>query len=583
MTRISIDPITRIEGHLRIDCEIDRGKVTNAWSSGQMWRGIETILQGRDARDAWIYTQRICGVCTTVHAIVSVRAVENALDLEVPLNAQYIRNMIMAAHGIHDHIVHFYQLAALDWVDIVSALDADVAATAKLGANLSDYSRNSVPEIQAVAQKLASFIGSGQLGVFASGYWGHPAMKLPPEVNLLAATHYLQALEYQRTANRIVSILGSKTPHIQNLAVGGVSNPINLESQSTLTLERLYAIKSDIDQLGEFVNQAMLPDVAAVGALYADWTGYGAGVLNYLSVPDMPLDTKGAVCALPGGYVPLGDLSALRPIDSQLDDFFRDGVKEAVKHSWYAYEGGDQPRHPWDGQTNPHYTDFEDDGKYSWVKAPIFQDARAQVGPLANVLAMYGAGHEPTKRHLERVLGIAGSVHGSPIPLSGLHSTIGRIAARAVRCAVLLEALQEQWQLLMDNIGLPEGRGTRLWGARSAARRALALGGHRERQDPQLSGSRAEHLECGSARARRLAGSVRGVPDRQSGCGSRSPPRGAANRPLLRSVHRVCDPPGRSEVASDRRGEGAMRAGPANRFAAPRAASGWRRDAWSVR
>jgi len=453
MTRISIDPITRIEGHLRIDCEIDRGKVTNAWSSGQMWRGIETILQGRDARDAWIYTQRICGVCTTVHAIVSVRAVENALDLEVPLNAQYIRNMIMAAHGIHDHIVHFYQLAALDWVDIVSALDADVAATAKLGANLSDYSRNSVPEIQAVAQKLASFIGSGQLGVFASGYWGHPAMKLPPEVNLLAATHYLQALEYQRTANRIVSILGSKTPHIQNLAVGGVSNPINLESQSTLTLERLYAIKSDIDQLGEFVNQAMLPDVAAVGALYADWTGYGAGVLNYLSVPDMPLDTKGAVCALPGGYVPLGDLSALRPIDSQLDDFFRDGVKEAVKHSWYTYEGGDQPRHPWDGQTNPHYTDFEDDGKYSWVKAPIFQDARAQVGPLANVLAMYGAGHEPTKRHLERVLGIAGSVHGSPIPLSGLHSTIGRIAARAVRCAVLLEALQEQWQLLMDNIG----------------------------------------------------------------------------------------------------------------------------------
>ncbi len=453
MTRISIDPITRIEGHLRIDCEIDRGKVTNAWSSGQMWRGIETILQGRDARDAWIYTQRICGVCTTVHAIVSVRAVENALDLEVPLNAQYIRNMIIAAHGIHDHIVHFYQLAALDWVDIVSALDADVAATAKLGASLSDYSRNSVPEIQAVQQKLASFIGSGQLGVFASGYWGHPAMKLPPEVNLLAATHYLQALEYQRTANRIVSILGSKTPHIQNLAVGGVSNPINLDSQSTLTLERLYAIKSDIDQLGEFVDQAMLPDVAAVGALYADWTGYGAGVLNYLSVPDLPLDTKGAVCALPGGYVPLGDLSALRPIESQLDDFFRDGVKEAVKHSWYAYEGGDQPRHPWDGQTNPHYTDFEDDGKYSWVKAPIFHDARAQVGPLANVLAMYGAGHEPTKRHLERVLGIAGSVHGSPIPLSGLHSTIGRIAARAVRCAVLLEALQEQWQLLMDNIG----------------------------------------------------------------------------------------------------------------------------------
>ena len=453
MTRITIDPITRIEGHLRIDCEVDGGEVTNAWSSGQMWRGIETILQGRDARDAWIYTQRICGVCTTVHAIVSVRAIENALDLEIPLNAQYIRNMIIAAHGVHDHIVHFYQLAALDWVDIVSALEADPVATAKLGASLSDYSRNGVPELRAVQQKLASFVGSGQLGVFASGYWGHPAMKLPPEVNLLAAAHYLQALEYQRTANRVVSILGSKTPHIQNLAVGGVSNAINLESQSTLTLERLFAIKSEIDKLGEFVNQAMLPDVAAVGALYADWTGYGAGVTNYLSVPDMPLDTKGTVCELPGGYIPGGDLTAFRPIDSHLDDFFRDGVKEAVKHSWYEYQGGEQARHPWEGQTNPQYTDFEDDGKYSWVKAPTFYDERVQVGPLANVLAMYGAGHEPTKRHLERLLGIAGGVHGSPIPLAGLHSTIGRIAARAVRCAVLLETLQNQWQLLMDNLG----------------------------------------------------------------------------------------------------------------------------------
>jgi hydrogenase large subunit len=277
-------------------------------------------------------------------------------------------------------------------------------------------------------------------------------MKLPPEVNLLAAAHYLQALEYQRTANKIVSILGSKTPHIQNLAVGGVSNPINPESQSTLTLERLYAIKSFIDQLGEFVNQALLPDVAAVGALYADWTAYGAGVTNYLCVPDMPLDTKGNVCELPGGYIPGGDLGAFRRMDSQLDDGFRNGVKEAIKHSWYEYQGGDGARHPWEGQTNPHYTDFQDEGKYSWIKAPTFEGARAQVGPLANVLALYLAGHESTKRHLERVLAIAGSVHGSPIPLTALHSTIGRIAARAVRCAVLLDTLQNQWQLLMDNI-----------------------------------------------------------------------------------------------------------------------------------
>ena len=333
MTRITIDPITRIEGHLRVDCEVNDGKVSNAWSSGQMWRGIEIILKDRDPRDAWVFTQRICGVCTTVHAITSVRAVENALDMEIPLNAQYIRNMIMAAHGVHDHIVHFYHLTALDWVDIVSALDGDPEGAAKLGATLSDYKGNSVPAIKAVKEKLKTFVGSGQLGVYASGYWGHPAMKLPPDVNLLAATHYVQALEVQRIANKIVTVLGSKTPHIQNLAVGGVANPINPESQSTLTLERLYAIKAWIDELKDFTHNAMMSDVAAVGALYAEWTKYGAGITNYLSVPDMPLDTKGTSFELPGGFIPNGDVSKFQAITSYQDDYFREGVKESVKHS----------------------------------------------------------------------------------------------------------------------------------------------------------------------------------------------------------------------------------------------------------
>jgi len=452
LTRITIDPVTRIEGHLRIDCEVADGKVTNAWASGQMWRGIETILAGRDARDAWVFAQRICGVCTTVHAIASVRAVEDALDMEIPLNAQYIRNLIMAAHGVHDHIVHFYHLAGLDWVDIVAALSADPAATATLGQGLSDYRRNGLQEIKAIKDRLAAFVGTGQLGVFASGYWGHPAMRLPPEVNLLVAVHYLQALEYQRSANKIVSILGSKTPHIQNLAVGGVANPINPDSQSTLTLERLYAVKAEIDQIGEFVNQVLIPDAAAVGALYADWTGFGRGITNYLSVPDMPLDTKGTAFALPGGYIAGGDLAAFKPIASHGDAYFKDGVKEGVKHAWYRYQGGDEARHPWEGQTHPDYTDFQDDGKYSWVKSPTFYGERVQVGPLANLLAMYVAGHEPTRRHADRLLAIAGQVAGSPIPLTALHSTIGRIAARAVRAAVLYEALGDQWQLLMDNI-----------------------------------------------------------------------------------------------------------------------------------
>jgi len=448
--RITVDPITRIEGHLRIDCEVDNGKVSKSWASGQMWRGIELILQGRDPRDAWVFTQRICGVCTTVHALTSVRAVENALEMEIPLNAQYIRNLIIGAHSVHDHIVHFYHLSALDWVDIVSALSADPAAAAKLAQSLSGWHRNSVQEFTQVQEKLKAFVGSGQLGVFGSGYWGHPAMKLPPEVNLLAAVHYMQALDYQRRANQIVTILGSKTPHIQNLAVGGVSNPINPDSQSTLTIERLYKIKTLIDELGDFVNNVYMVDVAAVGALYADWTQYGAGVTNYLSVPDMPLDTKGTQFALPGGYIDNGDVGTFKAVTSYQDEYFENGVKESNKHSWYENMGA---LHPYDGDTTPQFTEFQDDGKYSWVKSPTFYDKRAQVGPLSNVLAMFAAGHEPTQRNLTKLVGMASKVLGSEIPLAALYSTIGRHAARAVRCAVLYETLNDQWNLLMENIG----------------------------------------------------------------------------------------------------------------------------------
>ncbi|MEW8461566.1 MAG: nickel-dependent hydrogenase large subunit, partial [Candidatus Thiodiazotropha endolucinida] len=246
-TRITVDPITRIEGHLRIDVEVDDGKVSKAWSSGQMWRGIEKILVGRDPREAWTYTQRFCGVCTTVHAITSVRAVENALDLEVPVNAQLVRNIIQTAHAIQDHIVHFYHLSAVDWVDVVSALDADPVATAKLAESLSDWHLNGPHEMKAVQERLKTFVGSGQLGPFASGYWGHPAMKLPPEVNLLAVAHYLQALDIQNNANKIVAILGGKSPHIQNVAVGGVSNSIGHDAPSVLNIERLMLIKGFID------------------------------------------------------------------------------------------------------------------------------------------------------------------------------------------------------------------------------------------------------------------------------------------------------------------------------------------------
>ncbi len=415
-----------------------------------MWRGIEKILEGRDPREAWIFTQRICGVCTTVHAITSVRAVENALDLEVPMNAQYIRNMIIAAHGIFDHIVHFYQLSALDWVDIVSATKGDPQATAKLAHSLSPWPNNSAQDFKAIKDKLISFVGTGQLGVFASGYWGHPAMKLSPEVNLLATTHYFQALDYQRRINKVVAILGSKTPHIQNLAVGGVSNPINPDSQSTLTVERLYYIKTLIDDIGAFIKDVYMVDVAAVGAFYADWTQYGKGVTNYLSVPDMPMDTRGTMFDLPGGYIADGDLSSFQKIDSFSNEMFKTSVKESIKHSWYA---GDWDRHPFEEETVPNYTEYDDKAKYSWVKSPTFKGKPAQVGPLANVLAMYAAGHGPTKKYATTVLQLVSKLAGTEVGLTALHSTIGRHAARAIRTAVLHDTLVTQWQHLIDTIG----------------------------------------------------------------------------------------------------------------------------------
>ncbi|CUW40978.1 hydrogenase 2, large subunit [Magnetospirillum sp. XM-1] len=450
--RITIDPITRIEGHLRIDVEVDGGKVTKAWSSGQMWRGVELILLGRDPRDAWAITQRICGVCTTVHAITSVRAVENALNLEVPVNAQFIRNMIISAHAIHDHIVHFYHLSALDWVDVVSALKADPLKAAQLAESLSDWPLNNKHVMVQTLEKLKTFVGSGQLGPFTNGYWGHPAMKLSPEVNLMAVAHYLQALDAQRHANKIVTLLGSKSPHIQNVAVGGVSNPIATDSQSVLTVERLLKLKMHMDALGDFIRKVYLVDIAAIGAFYADWTKYGAGVTNYLSCPDFPMDSKGTQFLVPGGYIPNADLAQYKPITAFGDAYLRDGVEEGVKHAWYEYSKPG-PLHPYKGETVPKYTDFQDDGKYSWLKAPTFYGKRAQVGPLASVLAGVAAGHQPTIGYATKVLDTASSLLGSKIPLAALHSTIGRHAARAVRCGVMQEVMVQNWQALLDNIG----------------------------------------------------------------------------------------------------------------------------------
>ncbi len=449
MTRIVVDPITRIEGHLRIDVEVDGGKVRDSWSSGQMFRGIEIILQDRDPRDAWLFTQRFCGVCTTVHAITSVRAVENALGLQIPLNAQLIRNLILIAHGLHDHMVHFYHLSALDWVDVVSALKADPAATAKLAENLSTWPGNSRRQFEAVKAKLETLVGSGQLGIFQNGYWGHPAMKLPPEVNLLAVSHYLQALEYQRKANQVVAILGAKTPNIQNLAVGGVANAINLDNEATLNMKKLYEVRDLLAEVSDFIHNVYLLDVMAVGSMYPEWLGYGAGVTNYLAVPDLPLDAAATQFDLPGGTLFDGKLDTFKSIDSWGDERFREQVTESIAHAWYD---GDWTKHPWDEETVPKYGEFEDKGKYSWIKAPRFDGRPMQVGPLAQVLMGYAGGHPRIKKYVDDSLATVSKLAGASLTPAVVHSTLGRHLARAIRCAYLSDVSLEHWQLLADNI-----------------------------------------------------------------------------------------------------------------------------------
>lgn len=448
--RISIDPITRIEGHLRIDCEIENGVVTNAWSSGTMWRGMENIVKGSDPRDAWMIMQRICGVCTTVHAIISVRAVEDALGAKVPVNAQYIRNMILSAHSMHDHIVHFYQLSAMDWVDITAALNADPDKAAEMLKGVSTWGLNSANEFHNVQNKIKSLVESGQLGIFANGYFGHPAMKLPPEVNLIAVAHYLQALECQRDCNRIVALLGGKTPHIQNLAIGGVANPINLDSQSVLNLERLMFVKSCIDRLNDFVTQVYRVDAAIIAAYYPEWLNLGKTSGNYLSVPEYPIDGDNSKFALTGGYIENFDISTFRPITQQKDEFVVKGIKESGKHAWYE---DDEPLEPWAGLTRPKYTGWQDEGKYSWVKAPSFYGKVVEVGPLAYLMCNLANENKDTLHHFNHIKGLYEKLSGNTLSVDHLHSTLGRIIARTVHCCVLNNILEQQWKLLVDNIG----------------------------------------------------------------------------------------------------------------------------------
>lgn len=440
MARIVVDPVTRIEGHLRLEAQIDGNKITDAWSSGTMFRGIELILRGRDPREAWIWAQRICGVCTTVHALTSVRAVENALGIEVPDNARIIRNLIGGSQLVQDHVVHFYHLHALDWVDVTLALKADPAKTSQLAQSISDYPKSSTAYFKAVQDRVKTLVASKQLSLFASGYWGHPAYQLPPEANLMAVAHYIEALDFQRDFIRIHAILGGKNPHLQTYLVGGMATALDPnEPHAPINLERITLLHQLINSAVDFVEKVYIPDVLAVAPFYKDWFTRGEGLGNFLAYGEYPSASVNdpAGFFFPRGVILNRDLSKVYPMDPA-------NVTEYVTHSWYDYPNGDDKAlHPSQGETNPHYSGptppFEHldvEKKYSWLKAPRYQDKPMEVGPLARMLVAYASGHKDVQAAVNGVLTKLNA------PPTVLFSTLGRIAARAIETQIMAHQLR---------------------------------------------------------------------------------------------------------------------------------------------
>jgi len=450
MARVVLDPVTRIEGHLRIEAEVNGGVVTDAWSSGTMFRGIELIVRNRDPREVWLWTQRICGVCTMVHALASVRAVENALQIEVPNNARLVRNIIASAQHIQDHVIHFYHLHALDWVDITSALRADPAKTSQLAESISEWPKSSTMYFKGVLDRVKKLVDSKQLSLFSSGYWGHPAYVLPPEANLMAVAHYLEALEFQREFIRIHAVLGGKNPHLQSFLVGGMSTSMDMnEPNAPLNPERFDFLVQIAKSAKTFVDQVLIPDVLAVAGFYKDWFGIGAGPGNYLSYGAFPQGriSESDKFFQQQGVILNNDLSRVYPTDPGK-------VAEYVTHSWYEYSDGDQAaKAPAVGETNPKYTgptppyEFLDvDQKYSWLKAPRYEDQVMEVGPLSRMLVAYASGNQEVKTMIDGVLAKFGA------PPTALFSTLGRIAARALETQLLSNHLVEWIEELRGNM-----------------------------------------------------------------------------------------------------------------------------------
>jgi quinone-reactive Ni/Fe-hydrogenase large subunit len=453
---IIVDPVTRIEGHLRVEAVIDENnKITNAYASSTMFRGIETILKDRDPRDAGLLAMRICGVCTGTHYQRSIEAVENAFDITIPKNARIVRNLLQGALYVHDHVVHFYHLHALDWVDITSALKADVKK-----ASLEAHKWCDTPymagegELKAIKDRVSKFVKQGRLGLFANAYWGNKNYKLTPEQNLIAVAHYLQALDMQRDASKMMAIFGGKMPHPQSIVVGGVTCVQDIKNPA-----RIAQFKSLLNKFRDFIKRAYFPDVLMAGTVYADEAldGTGAGLKSYMSYGDFKLDDTGFYKAsqlFPSGVVLNGDLSKVIPLDQEK-------ITEDVTHSWYK---GNSNLHPFNGKTEPEYTGLEkkEDGdaylkgdeKYSWIKSPLYDDNRVEVGPLARIVIGVASKDERITKYATEFLAKLGKTLGlkTPAPIDVIFSTVGRTAARAIETELMADVMMEWIDELASNV-----------------------------------------------------------------------------------------------------------------------------------
>lgn len=461
-TRLVVDPVTRIEGHMRVEVDLDENNIiTNAVSSGTMWRGLEVILRGRDPRDAWAFAQRICGVCTGTHALTSVRSVEDALDIKIPENANIIRNIMQLTLYTHDHLVHFYHLHALDWVDVVSALKADPKATSNLAQSISSWGKSSPGYYSDIQKRVKMFVESGQLGIFMNGYWGNPAYKLPPEANLMALAHYLEALDFQKEIVKIHAVFGGKNPH-PNWLVGGMACAINVDDTGAVgavNMERLNLISSVIDQTIEFIDKVYVPDLKAIASFYKDWT-YGGGlssqnIMSYGDIPEYANDYSANSLLLPRGAIINGNFEEIHEIDLRNPE----EIQEYVPHSWYKYPDETKGLHPWDGITEPnfelgkntkgtktHIKELDEGGKYSWIKAPRWRGHAMEVGPLSRYLIGYAQNNPEFKEPTDKLL------RDLDLPFEALFSSLGRTATRGLEASWAAHKMKYFYEKLIRNI-----------------------------------------------------------------------------------------------------------------------------------